>query len=78
MQQEWRGREDSLREQLRNSTENTAAQIKDLQHRAQQAEERLKGHIFEFIRLFLLEILNDNLGTQLRTARIMVVGFTFT
>ena len=43
MQQEWRGREEGLKQQLQQVTESSAAQIRDLQHRAQQAEERLKG-----------------------------------
>ncbi|KAK7109428.1 coiled-coil domain-containing protein 89-like [Littorina saxatilis] len=45
MQQDWRGREEDLKQQLQQITEGSAVQIRDLQHRAHQAEERLKGAV---------------------------------
>nr|KAG5709428.1 hypothetical protein BaRGS_029277 [Batillaria attramentaria] len=43
MQQDWHGREDGLKQQLRHVTETSTAEIKDLQHRLQESEERLKS-----------------------------------
>lgn len=43
LQQDWRLREDDLKQQVRQVTESSSSQIKDLQHRLQETEERLKA-----------------------------------
>lgn len=43
LQQEYRDREETLKQQLQKVTEKAGAQIKDLQHHLQDSEERLKG-----------------------------------